>query len=379
MVWQPPRANTCKVCAKAVFYMEKVVADEQVYHKTCFKCTQCKKTLSTGTYASLDGKLFCKPHFKQLFKLKGRYNFAKDGEEKNAPSSVHVTVPKNLHIIPAASSQNCSNINNLNNNNLNNNNKDGLESAPRSRRESTKMIAAHAKFAKLASSKDNSASLFLPSNKFGLCTTAIKPPQEQPKQLHFQSVPSQSSRANIHLATNDKHPIQFTPVDEGERRRNSKWFVVKGSSTNRCPPKAVAGTVMNIRSLFESHTIEPLATPTSVGRRRSSINKSLNCALSGNGEETTELEDTQNSNQTRAQNLSEIEDKNVSRRSSGIPVATTSTEKRKSIFSRSGSSATIVKPKKSVLSAVAMFEKMVQSAHVGVNTLKPRHVRVVTK
>jgi len=30
--------------------------------------------LSLGNYASLDGRLYCKPHFKQLFALKGNYN-----------------------------------------------------------------------------------------------------------------------------------------------------------------------------------------------------------------------------------------------------------------------------------------------------------------
>ena len=44
------------------------------YHKTCFKCSQCSKTLSVGSYAALQGKIFCKPHFKQLFKLKGNYD-----------------------------------------------------------------------------------------------------------------------------------------------------------------------------------------------------------------------------------------------------------------------------------------------------------------
>ena len=42
--------------------------------QTCFKCKQCKKTLSLGNFAAVRGELFCKPHFKQLFRLKGNYD-----------------------------------------------------------------------------------------------------------------------------------------------------------------------------------------------------------------------------------------------------------------------------------------------------------------
>jgi len=42
----------------------------QVYHKRCFKCAECKKSLSAGSYAAMNGVAYCKPHFKQLFKTK---------------------------------------------------------------------------------------------------------------------------------------------------------------------------------------------------------------------------------------------------------------------------------------------------------------------
>ena len=67
----------CSVCEKTVYPLEKIEADGKKYHKTCFKCEQCKKTLSLGTYAALQGKFYCKPHFKQLFKLKGNYDEVK--------------------------------------------------------------------------------------------------------------------------------------------------------------------------------------------------------------------------------------------------------------------------------------------------------------
>ncbi len=38
-----------------------------IIHKTCLKCAHCNMPLTLGKYASLDGKFYCKPHFKQLF------------------------------------------------------------------------------------------------------------------------------------------------------------------------------------------------------------------------------------------------------------------------------------------------------------------------
>lgn len=71
--WLPKREE-CAVCNRVVYAMEKLEADKVVYHKTCFKCSVCNKTLSTGTYAALQGKIYCKVHFKQLFKMKGNYD-----------------------------------------------------------------------------------------------------------------------------------------------------------------------------------------------------------------------------------------------------------------------------------------------------------------
>lgn len=66
--------NRCQVCAKIVYPMEQVVVGESKMHKSCFRCTHCNSVLSLGKFAALDGKYYCKPHFKQLFALKGNYN-----------------------------------------------------------------------------------------------------------------------------------------------------------------------------------------------------------------------------------------------------------------------------------------------------------------
>uniref|UniRef100_A0A672JWE4 LIM zinc-binding domain-containing protein n=1 Tax=Sinocyclocheilus grahami TaxID=75366 RepID=A0A672JWE4_SINGR len=64
----------CVSCLKTVYPLEKYVANQQIYHKTCFRCAFCSTKLSLGTYASLHGNIYCKPHFSQLFKSKGNYD-----------------------------------------------------------------------------------------------------------------------------------------------------------------------------------------------------------------------------------------------------------------------------------------------------------------
>ena len=42
--WMSKRED-CAACKKAVYAMERLEVDKTVYHKTCFKCTVCNKTL----------------------------------------------------------------------------------------------------------------------------------------------------------------------------------------------------------------------------------------------------------------------------------------------------------------------------------------------
>ncbi|XP_050959959.1 LIM domain and actin-binding protein 1 isoform X2 [Labeo rohita] len=69
-----PAQERCVSCLKTVYPLEKLVANQQIYHKSCFRCAFCSTKLSLGTYASLHGSIYCKPHFSQLFKSKGNYD-----------------------------------------------------------------------------------------------------------------------------------------------------------------------------------------------------------------------------------------------------------------------------------------------------------------
>ncbi|GAB2300977.1 LIM domain-containing protein PLIM2a [Dionaea muscipula] len=88
--------DKCKACGKTVYVVDMVTADGVSYHKTCFKCSHCNGTLVMGRYSSLDGILYCMPHFDQLFKETGNFtkNFQtstksdKPNEQAKTPSKL---------------------------------------------------------------------------------------------------------------------------------------------------------------------------------------------------------------------------------------------------------------------------------------------------
>lgn len=51
-----------------------MTVEGEFYHKSCFRCAHGGCSISPSNYAALDGFLYCKPHFAQLFKEKGSYN-----------------------------------------------------------------------------------------------------------------------------------------------------------------------------------------------------------------------------------------------------------------------------------------------------------------
>ncbi|XP_047736745.1 uncharacterized protein LOC125177988 [Hyalella azteca] len=63
-------SSDCRACGKQVFQMEKIVAEKASWHKNCFRCKECNKNLTLETYQSHEGTLYCKPHFKDLFRPK---------------------------------------------------------------------------------------------------------------------------------------------------------------------------------------------------------------------------------------------------------------------------------------------------------------------
>jgi hypothetical protein len=79
-------------CGKTVYPAERIVpSDNIILHKTCFRCAVCNSVLKTGNFSAYEGKYYCKPHFTQLFKMKGSYNSIAentpdDGSGSNPPT-----------------------------------------------------------------------------------------------------------------------------------------------------------------------------------------------------------------------------------------------------------------------------------------------------
>ncbi|AQK45038.1 LIM domain-containing protein PLIM2b [Zea mays] len=66
--------DKCAACQKTVYPLEKLTLEGESYHKSCFKCSHGGCILTTSSYAALNGVLYCKIHFAQLFMEKGSYS-----------------------------------------------------------------------------------------------------------------------------------------------------------------------------------------------------------------------------------------------------------------------------------------------------------------
>ncbi|XP_023538291.1 LIM domain-containing protein WLIM1 [Cucurbita pepo subsp. pepo] len=72
----------CMACEKTVYLVDKLTADNRVYHKACFRCHHCKGTLKLSNYNSFEGVLYCRPHFDQIFKRTGSLDKSFEGTPK---------------------------------------------------------------------------------------------------------------------------------------------------------------------------------------------------------------------------------------------------------------------------------------------------------
>ncbi|KAG6417457.1 hypothetical protein SASPL_119617 [Salvia splendens] len=74
----------CTACEQTVYLVDRLAANNRVYHKACFRCHHCKGTLKLGNFNSFEGVLYCMPHFDQLFKRTGSLNKSFEGIPKFA-------------------------------------------------------------------------------------------------------------------------------------------------------------------------------------------------------------------------------------------------------------------------------------------------------
>jgi len=87
--------------------MEKIVANDMLYHKTCFRCSHCNGVLSLSNYASGPAsKLYCKHHFISLFKVKGNYDEGFAMDKKVTPRAAAVVDSSHDKGLPTTSMEN---------------------------------------------------------------------------------------------------------------------------------------------------------------------------------------------------------------------------------------------------------------------------------
>jgi cysteine/glycine-rich protein len=87
------RSGKCKICDKTAYPNESLEYDKQLFHKTCFKCLNCKSSVSLGAVAMIKGDLYCKNCFVRMFQERGSYQVFKNPNEGRVPTSVPSGAP----------------------------------------------------------------------------------------------------------------------------------------------------------------------------------------------------------------------------------------------------------------------------------------------
>ncbi|XP_059829963.1 cysteine and glycine-rich protein 3 isoform X1 [Hypanus sabinus] len=64
-------ADKCPRCNKSVYAAEKVIGGGKAWHKTCFRCALCGKSLESTNVTDKDGEIYCKACYARNFGPKG--------------------------------------------------------------------------------------------------------------------------------------------------------------------------------------------------------------------------------------------------------------------------------------------------------------------
>eukprot|EP01134_Creolimax_fragrantissima_P007521 CFRG7521T1 len=63
--------DLCPRCDKQVYFAEKVIGAGFTWHKSCFRCQTCAKSLDSTNCQDRDGQIFCSPCYSKSFGPKG--------------------------------------------------------------------------------------------------------------------------------------------------------------------------------------------------------------------------------------------------------------------------------------------------------------------
>ncbi|MCD7448981.1 LIM domain-containing protein PLIM2a [Datura stramonium] len=99
--------DKCIACDKTVYFVDLLSADGATFHKSCFKCSHCKGTLVMSNYSSMDGVLYCKPHFEQLFKESGNFSKNFQSSSKSERENSMTKAPNKLSALFSGTQDKC--------------------------------------------------------------------------------------------------------------------------------------------------------------------------------------------------------------------------------------------------------------------------------
>ena len=74
------KQDACNKCNKKVFQPEKIIADDRLFHQSCFKCETCNIQLSTTNYSGSEGTYYCFKDFKAAQKEQNSQSDSKDSQ-----------------------------------------------------------------------------------------------------------------------------------------------------------------------------------------------------------------------------------------------------------------------------------------------------------
>ncbi|CAN0395823.1 cysteine and glycine-rich protein 2-like [Lethenteron reissneri] len=64
-------SDKCPRCSQSVYAAEKVMGAGKPWHRSCFRCKQCGKSLESTTLNDNDGEIYCKACYAKNFGPKG--------------------------------------------------------------------------------------------------------------------------------------------------------------------------------------------------------------------------------------------------------------------------------------------------------------------
>ncbi|XP_053514767.1 cysteine and glycine-rich protein 2 isoform X2 [Artibeus jamaicensis] len=64
-------AEKCSRCGDSVYAAEKIIGAGKPWHKNCFRCAKCGKSLESTTLTEKDGEIYCKGCYAKNFGPKG--------------------------------------------------------------------------------------------------------------------------------------------------------------------------------------------------------------------------------------------------------------------------------------------------------------------